>query len=117
MALNWYYRRIIQVLECINTKSHEVLPANRKAVNSFLEMNWLVDSLLSGLRDPSEMNDINWDYNPLFGRFRSHLLEQEVELEKSLRTATYYLDDDNTLQLITHGKQPEKVRLLHFQEI
>lgn len=70
-----------------------------------------VEKLLSGLKDPSILDDVDWDYNLLFRRFKGHILEQEAALRSALRLALYYVSDNSTLELLTGGRQPEKVCL------
>jgi len=111
MALNWYYRRIIQVIDRMNENCRQILPINRKNVNAFIGapmFRWFIDHILLGLKDPIAMDDIDWNRNHLFLRFKHHISQQESEMEQALRTVAYYVDCGSTLQMITRGGDPEQ---------
>ncbi|KAF9041891.1 hypothetical protein BDZ89DRAFT_1034712 [Hymenopellis radicata] len=110
LSINWYYRRIIQLIDEVTKQSKKVLPLNRKIVNDFILSSsvYFIDGLCNGLQSATGFDSVDWDNNPLFDRFKSYILEEEQRMEKMLRTVTYNLDDENTLTLVTGGGRPEK---------
>ena len=111
LAVNWYYRRIIRLWGKIDIAARNVIPANRATVNEFWESRGVrfIDTLLCGLQEPAAMDDIDWDHNQLFNRFRAYIDEQEEAMRSMLDVVAYNLDDHTTLKLVTRGSQPEKV--------
>ena len=90
---------------------HTVLPSNRAVVSRFA-CSWavrFVDKLLSGIREAEYTLGGNWEYDHVFDRFKDYILRQERTMEASLEAVGYDLDDETTLQLVTGGRQPEKV--------
>ncbi|KAF9041886.1 hypothetical protein BDZ89DRAFT_1059909 [Hymenopellis radicata] len=109
-SINWYYRRIIRLIDEVSKQSKKVLPLNRKIVNDFIQSHSVsfIDDLCNGLQSATAFDGVDWDNNPLFDRFKSYILEEEQRMEKMLRTVTYNLDDENMLTLVTGGGRPEK---------
>ncbi len=112
-SVNWYYRRIIRLIDEVAEQSKKVLPSNRKIVNSFIQSDWslFIDDLCNGLQSAATFDSTDWDNNFLFNQFKPYLLKEEQRMEKMLCTVTYNLDDENTLALVTGGGRPEKVSI------
>ncbi|GJE95081.1 hypothetical protein PsYK624_112600 [Phanerochaete sordida] len=110
LATSWYYVRIIAILDWISVATQKALPGNRVKINEFTGSSslWLTERLLSGFKNTENLDGIDWSYDSLFRRFKSFILEEEEELQTALQSASYKLDDENTLKLVTDGRQPEK---------
>jgi hypothetical protein len=111
MTVNWYYRRLIHLFTQITSASRAALPSNRRQINSFLE-SWplrFVDDMLAGLHDAENWDDLDWDRHPLWIKFKDYVIEYERRMEQVLKTVSYNLDDENTLNLVTRGGRPEPV--------
>jgi hypothetical protein len=86
-----------------------VLPANRTAVNSYLETIYQgVTSLESGLA-PCYVNEA------LQEKFSSYVEAEEERLRGNLEAVDYDLDAANTLTLVTGQGRIERV-MLHFRQ-
>ena len=68
-----------------------------------------IEALLSGLRDPNILDDVEWDYNLLFKRFKSYVVRREATIQSALQSASYLLGDHSTLELLMGSRQPENV--------
>ena len=113
MTTNWYWRRIRKNLDIAVTTYREMLPANRAASSYFFRW-WVlskVDNPLSGLRDASQWDYIDWDGDRVFSKFKGYVLDEERKLKTMLRRLSYNIDQDNTLHTLTGGDRPEKVCL------
>lgn len=111
LSVHWYYRRIIRLFNKIGRLVQTVLPVNRVVINNFMESRGLhfIDKLLCGLHEPAKMDDIDWDHDVLFGRFREYINDREEDMKRMVGAVTYHLDDQTTLRIVTRGGQPEKV--------
>jgi len=112
MTIQWYGRRILKLFSSLSEASKAVLPANRVAVGQFMQ-GWSIrntECLLSGLRDIDSWDDVDWAHNRLFLRFKEWVLQNERTMNEVLRKLVYYIDQDNTLNTVTGGGRPEKVR-------
>jgi hypothetical protein len=69
-----------------------------------------VEKILAGLSNVSLYDNIDWDSDVMFLRFKDYVAEEEKELENRMRRVTYYIEDTVTLELISGGARPEKVR-------
>jgi hypothetical protein len=69
-----------------------------------------VEKIIAGLSNVSLSDNIDWESDAMFLRFKDHVVEEEEELEKRMRGVTYYIEDTSTLELISGGARPEKVR-------
>ena len=111
MTNQWYFRRIRRLFSDIQGAASRILPTNRLAVSEFVH-GWslsFVEDIMSGLRDVEEFDEVDWEYDILFARFKDYVLEEEAKLEKTLGTVNYFLDDENTLALVAGHDRPEKV--------
>jgi hypothetical protein len=80
-------------------------------INSFSNSSAVrfVEDILAGLANVSLYDNINWDSDNMFLRFKDYVVAEEEELEKRMRGVTYYIEDTSTLELISGGARPEKV--------
>lgn len=111
MTTQWYYRRILRLFSLLSNSSTDVLPANRKVVNQFMD-SWSIQAteyLLAGCRDVDFWDDMDWAQNTIFLKFKPWVLENERRMNKILRRLVYYMDQDNTLNTVTGGGRPETV--------
>src|SRR5260370_26666661 len=68
MTSTWYWQRIRKHLDFIVTAYEDILPANRAASSWFFQY-WILSSIgnvLSGLRDASEWDGVDWNSDTLF---------------------------------------------------
>lgn len=99
----------------IDQSIEEVLPINRVLINRFVEGLEFVDRLICGLGDSKDhLDDIDWESNDTFSKFRSYIDDQEERMAAALRTVAYHLDDENTLRLVTGEREPERVSAIVF---
>lgn len=111
MTTQWYYRRIRRLFSLLSDSSKDVLPANRKLVSQFMD-SWSIqatENLLAGCRDVSDWDGMDWADHSIFLKFKYWVLENERRMNKVLRTLVYYIDQDNTLNIVTGGGRPEIV--------
>ncbi|KAF8553591.1 hypothetical protein OG21DRAFT_1441706 [Imleria badia] len=109
MTTQWYYRRILRLFSLLSDSSKDVLPANRKVVSQFMH-SWSIhatEDLLAGCRDVNDWDGMDWADHSIFLKFKSWVLENEGRMNKVLRTLVYYIDQDNTLNIVTGGSRPE----------
>ena len=111
LATSWYYLRIIRLLHQIDLDRQNTLPANRAALNAFVESTGLrfVALLLSGIAVSEDQ--IDWENDTLFCRFKDYILEQEQKMRDVLHSISYCIDDESALKMLTGGRQPEKVSI------
>ncbi|ESK82998.1 hypothetical protein Moror_11766 [Moniliophthora roreri MCA 2997] len=110
MTVQWYFRRIRKLFADIFAASKQALPANRQIIAKFIS-SWAakrVEDLLSGLRAVDEWDDINWDSDATFSKFKDYIIKSEMNMDRSLRTVNYYIDAANTLSMVTGAGRPEK---------
>lgn len=109
MNINWYYRRIMILLQNITFASRRTLPSNRRQINSFLQSSALgfVDDLLAGLQNVDDWDTTDWSHHPLWLRFKDYIMEQEEAMHGVLKKLGYNIDDENTLPLVAGSGRPE----------
>ena len=99
--------------------AHAAKPYNRRTLSWFIESPRMrfVEDLLCGLRDPKNMDNVDWNNNPLFKRFKPYIQEQQDEMDRFLEKISYNIDAENTLRVVTQYRQPEKVSRLRYEII
>lgn len=103
MTNHWYFRRIRRLLAEIQVASSRILPTNRLVVSEFahgVPMIFVAD-LLAGLRNVDLYDQVHWDHSILFARFKNYILMEEEKLERTLHNVNYFVDDVNTLVMVT----------------
>src|SRR5258708_14423586 len=106
MTTNWYWRRIRKNLNRVVRACPVVLPANRAAVYKYLQR-WIfepIDGVLAGLRGAREWDSIeDWNGHKVFSKFKDYIFPDERRLKTTLHRLSYYINQDNTLHLLTRG--------------
>lgn len=111
MTTQWYYRRIRRLFSLLSESSKDVLPANRRVVSQFLD-SWSIhatERLLAGCQDVSDWDRMDWAHDSRFLKFKPWVLKNERSMNKILRRLVYFIDQDNTLNIVTGGGRPETV--------
>ncbi|KAK7040772.1 hypothetical protein VNI00_009678 [Paramarasmius palmivorus] len=113
MTVQWYFRRIRKLFADIYFASKRALPANRQIIAEFMT-SWeirKIEDLLSALRDVDLWDDTNWDSDVRFLKFKDYVVGNETNMDKELRRVNYYIDEANTLAMVTGSGRPEKYLL------
>lgn len=111
MTAQWYFRRIRNLFAEIGSAIPAVLPANRKIAADFVH-SWevcVVEDLLGGLRDVEQWDDMDWEDDAIFLKFKDHVLDTEAKMERGLRAVKYCIDAANTLIIVAGDGRPERV--------
>ena len=110
MTVQWYYRRIRRLISDISDATKAVLPANRQQVQGFVS-SWsviLVEDILSGLRDVSDWDSMDWESNRTFLKFKDHILDVERDMGNKLQQLRFMVEP-NTLTVVAGEGRLEKV--------
>jgi hypothetical protein len=112
MAVHWYMRLIVRDLAKLESSALQVIPANRRIIGKFFDSSALrfIEDILSGIQDEGGYDDLDWEHNYFFGHFKTYILAEQRRMGKTLDSLTFYIDQDNTLTVVTGGGRPETVR-------
>ncbi|KAI0716121.1 hypothetical protein C8T65DRAFT_707355 [Cerioporus squamosus] len=102
MAMTHYVSRIDDLLAKMFAIKSDVLPANRRFVDYYLDSVWSwITELTTGFRR-AEWSDTMRD------RFQTHILEEEVKMRRKLELVRHDIDAADTLLLIIGTGRIEK---------
>ncbi|RDX50314.1 hypothetical protein OH76DRAFT_469327 [Lentinus brumalis] len=110
MTVQWYFRRIRKVIADINGAASKALSANRRIIADFIaswQVRW-VEKFLSGLRDVEQWDDMDWNSQVMFLKFKDYVIQNEQKIDHNLRGVNYFLDAANTLKIVVGDGRPEK---------
>lgn len=106
MAMTQYVIQIDDLLAKMFAVKAQVLPANRRFVDYYLDRVWSwVTELTTGFRR-AEWSDAMRD------RFQSYISEEEAKMRSKLALVRHDIDAADTLLLIIGTGRVEKVRIL-----
>ncbi len=109
MAMTHYVNRIDELLAKMFAIKSDVLPANRRFVDYYLDSVWSwITELTTGFRR-AEWSDTMRD------RFQSYVLEEEVKMRRKLELVRHDIDAADTLLLVIGTGRVEKVRVLPWR--
>ncbi|KAF9076960.1 hypothetical protein BDP27DRAFT_1397990 [Rhodocollybia butyracea] len=110
MQSHWYFRRIRNLLSIIQATSVEILPENRKTISLFFRCRPMrfVEDLLAGLRHTDKFEDIDWEEDIVFSKFRDYISSNETNMKSKLRELEYNIGDKTALQAVTGQGRLEK---------
>ena len=113
MTAQWYFRRIRRLLSEIPSATKLVHRANRYQVHQFVSSQpvCLVENILSGLRNVSEWDYVDWDSDPTFLKFRDYVLGIESKMDQLL-CSWNYLVGPNMLSVVLEEGRVEKVTIV-----
>ncbi|KAF9064589.1 hypothetical protein BDP27DRAFT_153111 [Rhodocollybia butyracea] len=113
LTQQWYFRRIRKVFVEIQRAASSILPTNRLIVSEYVN-DWPFDfatDLLVGLHNVNSFDDVDWEYDTLFSRFKDYVVEDENRIDNILCTLNYTVDDEGTLLIIAGAARLEKFLL------
>lgn len=112
IVMQYYTYRIRDLLLQMSALEEQVLPSNRDFVDQFMGSVTLrrVDALLAGAYNAK--TNIDWD-EELFDKFQRYVVDQEVQLRKTLQTIKYAVDTPSTLILLLGSSRLEKASFVN----
>jgi hypothetical protein len=111
LTQQWYFRRIRKLFAEIQKAASCILPTNRLIISEYVN-NWqfgFITDLVASLRNVNNFDDVDWECDTLFSRFKDYVVEDENRIDNILRTLNYTVDDEGTLLIIAGAARLEKV--------
>jgi len=108
MTCTNYCEKIEEIFDAMIRLSDEVLPENRKQVNSYIGYIWVEATIFT--------RSFKWEKGTedLRTKFRSHVDAEEARLQKNLEDIKYDIDSDDVVRLVSGNGRIEAVWLRSF---